>query len=150
MIADVRPPHADGDALFTPTLYDGAPMRYRAEKTTKQIENDELSRLTEATTQGGEGRPTTQLDPDALRALLGTDEMVPVAPPRPVEAPMAVGSVVVEPPPVVIEPPPPVAVEPPPAVLVEAPGVRRSRWPVVALCVVVVGAAAAFATTSLL
>ncbi|MDX2088786.1 MAG: hypothetical protein SFX73_13095 [Kofleriaceae bacterium] len=65
-------------------------MRYRPEKTTKQIENEELSRLTEATGQGGEGRPTTQLDPDALRALLGTDEVAPVAPPRAEAAPPVV------------------------------------------------------------
>lgn len=106
-------------------------MRYRAEKTTKQIENEELSRLTEATTQGAEGRPTTQLDPDALRALLGTDEMLPVTPPPPVAPPVVEAAVVVEVPPLVVEALP----------------VQRARWGVV-ICVVIAGAAAALATRS--
>jgi len=44
-------------------------MRHRNEKTTKQIENEELSRLTDAS--AGNDRATTQLDPSQLRALLG-------------------------------------------------------------------------------
>lgn len=52
-------------------------MRHRNEKTTKQIENEELSRLTDATSGVNDDRPTTQLDPTELRALLGPEAPAP-------------------------------------------------------------------------
>jgi len=52
-------------------------MRHRNEKTTKQIENEELSRLTDAS--AGNDRATTQLDPSQLRALLGGEPPAPIA-----------------------------------------------------------------------
>jgi len=60
-------------------------MRHRNEKTTKQIENEELSRLTDAS--AGNDRATTQLDPTQLRALLGGEAPAPIA-----EAPMGTGT----------------------------------------------------------
>jgi hypothetical protein len=60
-------------------------MRSRNEKTTKQIENEELSRLTDAA--AGDDRATTQLDPTQLRALLGGEAPAPI-----VETPIGTGT----------------------------------------------------------
>jgi hypothetical protein len=61
-------------------------MRRRNEKTTKQMEGEELARLTGA----HDDRATAQLDPAELRALLGREPPVPPAPL--VDAPIGTGA----------------------------------------------------------